>query len=174
MNSFDYILGVVLLGFVLWNMRPHELTDRRLRRPLIIAAAICVSFLHGVPIAGADGVLVALGILAGLACGAVSARFTRVEPDERSGVIIAAASPLAIGVTAAAFVARMAFAVAATNGLGPAIARFSSQVGIHSAQAWVAALVLMAATDLSVRALMLWRRRVVVRRRDWTSDLVSA
>jgi hypothetical protein len=38
-------------------------------------------------------------------------------------------------------------------------ARTTSEVGIHSQQAWVAALVLMAAADLVVRALILWQRR---------------
>ena len=56
----------------------------------------------------------------------------------------------------------MGFAVAATNGLGPAIGRFSASIGIHSGQAWVAALVLMAAADLATRAAILWQRRAVL------------
>src|SRR5436305_13082004 len=119
MSTLDYLLGVVLLAFVLWNMRPHELTDRRLRRPLIIAAALCGAFLHGVPTAGAGAALVALGVGIGVACGAVSARFTRVARDAATGALVAVASPLAVAVTAAAFVGRLAFAVAATSGLGP-------------------------------------------------------
>jgi hypothetical protein len=152
------------------------LTDRRLRRPLIIAAVICVSFLHAVPIAGADGALVAAGVLVGIACGAVSALATSVERDPRSARVIAAASPLAVAVTGAAFAARMAFAVAASNGLGPAIGRFSAQIGVHSPQqAWVAALVLMATADLVTRAALLWRRRqLLVAGQAWTASLRSA
>jgi hypothetical protein len=161
MTIFDYVLGLGMLALVLWNMRRQQLTDRKLRRPLIIAAGICVAFLHGVPTAGADGVLVGLGVLVGIACGAVGGLATRVERDD-AGRIMSSATPLAVGVTAAAFAARMGFAVAATNGLGPAIGRFSAQVGIHSAQAWVAALVLMAAADLVTRALILWQRRAAV------------
>lgn len=159
MSTLDYILALAALGLVLWNLRRHPLTDRRLRRPLIIAAIVCIAFLHGVPTAGADGALVALGILAGIACGAVSGLATRIERDERSGAIIATGTPLAVAVTAFAFAGRLGFAVAAANGLGPAIGRFSHSVGIHSAQAWIAALVLMAAADLVVRTLVLWRRR---------------
>jgi hypothetical protein len=158
MSFFDYLLGLGALGIVLWNMRRHELTDRSLRRPLIIAGVVCAAFLHGVPTTGADGALVALGVLLGISCGAVSGLATRVERDG-SGTVFSTGTPLAVGVTAFAFAGRLGFAVAATNGLGPAIGRFSHELGIHSAQAWVAALVLMAAVDLATRTLILWQRR---------------
>jgi hypothetical protein len=168
MSTSGYIIGVAALVLVLWNMRRHELTDRRLRRPLIIAVVVCLSFLHAVPTAGADGALVAVGLLVGVACGAVSASATSVERDPHNGQVIAAASPLAVTVTGVAFAARMGFAVAATSGLGPSIGRFSAQIGVHSPQAWVAALVLMAAADLVTRAAVLWRRRQLL-----VADLAS-
>src|SRR6476646_8162222 len=105
MSTLDYFLGFGLLAFVVWSMRPHELTDHRLRRPILIAAVVCMAFLHGVPTHGADGVLVALGIAIGIGCGAVSARATSVERDALTGRVIAVASPLAVGVTAGAFAA---------------------------------------------------------------------
>lgn len=162
MTTFDYILAPVLLAIVLWNMRPHELTRRRLLRPVVIAAAVCATFLHGLPSAGADVALVTVGILAGIACGAFTAWATTVQRGRGSGSVVAAASPLAMIVTAVVFVARLGFAVAASNGLGPAIARFSARIHVHSQQAWVAALVLMVAADLVTRALILWRRREAV------------
>ena len=177
MSTIDYLLGLALLGLILWNMRPHELTDRRLRRPVLIAAAICVAFLHGVPTHGADGALVAVGVLTGIACGAVSALATRVHRDPARGTIIAVASPLAVTVTAAAFAGRIGFALAATHGLGPQIADASRQMGIHSQQAWVAALVLMAAADLVVRAAILRSRRGALAAQPPatpTADLASA
>jgi hypothetical protein len=159
MSTSDYFIGVAALGLILWNMRRHELTDRRLRRPLIIAAIVAVNFLHGVPTAGADAALVAIGVLIGIGCGALSALATRVERDPTAGTVIATATRRAVAITALAFGGRMAFAVAATNGLGPEIGRFSHQVGIDSANAWIAALVLMAIADLATRALVLWHRR---------------
>jgi hypothetical protein len=158
MTTLDYVLALAALAIVLWNMRRHELTDRRLRRPAIIAAAICVAFLHGVPTSGADGALVAAGVLVGVACGAVGGLATRVERDA-AGRVVASATPLAVVVTAGAFAGRMAFAFAATHGAGPEIGRISGELGVRSPQAWVASLVLMAAVDLVVRALILWRRR---------------
>ena len=96
--------------------------------------------------------------------GSIGALATRIEVER--GEVIAAATPLAYAVTGLAFGGRLAFAIAATNGLGPAIGRFSQSVGVHSQQAWVAALVLMAVADLVVRALVLWQRRSVASR--WT------
>jgi hypothetical protein len=159
MSTTDYVLAGAAITLVLWNMRSHALTDRRLVRPLIIAAAVCMTFLHGVPTSGADGVLVGLGVLTGAACGLIGALATRLKVDH--GEVIASATPLAYGVTLLAFGGRLAFAIAATNGLGPAIGRFSRSVGIQSEKAWVAALVLMAVADLVVRALVLWQRRSV-------------
>lgn len=164
MSTTDYLLAAGTLALVFWNMRPHALTGRRLRRPLIVAAIVCMTFLHGVPTAGADGALVLLGVLTGAACGIAGALATRLELHD--GEVIAAATPFAYAVTGLAFGGRLAFAIAATNGLGPAIGRFSQSVGIHSQQAWVAALVLMAVSDLVVRALVLWQRRSV--RIPWT------
>src|SRR4051794_10466556 len=34
MTTADYILGLSALGLIVWNMRRHVLTDRRLLRPL--------------------------------------------------------------------------------------------------------------------------------------------
>src|SRR4051794_7409295 len=103
MSPLDYLLGLSAMALVLWNMRRHELTDRRLPRPVIIAVALCIAFLHGVPTTGADGALVAFGIALGVACGTVAGLATRIERDERTGAVVSAATPLAVGVTAVAF-----------------------------------------------------------------------
>jgi hypothetical protein len=157
MTTLDYAIGLSALALILWNMRRHELTDRSLRRPILVAAGLSLAFLHSVPMAGADGVLVVLGALVGVGCGVVGALATRIERD--GATVFATGTPTAVAVTAGAFLSRLAFAFAATHGLGPAIARFSNEVGIHSQQAWVAALVLMAVADLVVRTLILWLRR---------------
>ena len=174
MSTLDYVLALSALAIVLWNMRRHELSDRRLRSPLLIAGVVCAVFLHGIPTTGSDGVLVAIGLLVGVGCGTVSALATRLERDGAGGAVVAVGTPLAVGVTAVAFAGRLAFAVAATNGLGPAIARFSSRVGVDSARAWVASLVLMAAADLVVRSLILWRRRAAITGGDWTVGMRAA
>ena len=54
--------------------------------------------------------------------------------------------------------ARLAFAVAAGNGAGPAIARFSVAHQLTSSAAWVAALVMMALADVLTRLVVIYLR----------------
>src|SRR6202043_2536361 len=54
--------------------------------------------------------------------------------------------------------ARLVFAVAASNGAGPAIARFSIAHHITGSAAWVAALVMMALADVLTRLVIIYRR----------------
>src|SRR5216683_2295249 len=54
--------------------------------------------------------------------------------------------------------ARLAFAVAASNGAGPAIARFSIAHQITGSAAWVAALVMMALADVLTRLAVVYLR----------------
>jgi hypothetical protein len=54
--------------------------------------------------------------------------------------------------------ARLAFAVAASNGAGPAIARFSIAHHITGSAAWVAALIMMALADVLTRLVIIYLR----------------
>jgi len=54
--------------------------------------------------------------------------------------------------------ARLAFAVAASDGAGPAIARFSVANHITSSAAWVAALIMMALADVLTRLVIIYLR----------------
>ena len=61
--------------------------------------------------------------------------------------------------------ARLAFAIAAGNGAGPAIARFSVAHHITGSAAWVAALVMMALADVLTRLVVIYLRHRPARRR---------
>ena len=52
----------------------------------------------------------------------------------------------------------MAFAIAASNGAGPAIARFSIAHQITGSAAWVAALIMMALADVLTRLIVIYVR----------------
>ncbi len=54
--------------------------------------------------------------------------------------------------------ARLAFAVAANNGAGPAIARFSVANHITGSKAWIAALIMMALADVLTRLVIVHLR----------------
>jgi hypothetical protein len=65
---------------------------------------------------------------------------------------------LAAGMWVGGVGARLVFAVAADNGAGPAIARFSVAHHITSSSAWVAALVMMALADVLTRLAVIYLR----------------
>jgi hypothetical protein len=100
-------------------------------------------FLHSVPVGGSDLVLEAACVLAGAAMGAIGGLATRLRlgadgrPLGRAGVLTAGMWIGGVG-------ARLAFAVAAGNCVGPAIARFCVAHQITGSAAWAAALLLMA------------------------------
>src|SRR5213078_2794930 len=93
--------------------------------------AAAVMFLHSVPAGGSDLVLEAAGVAAGAAMGAIGGLATRL---------------------------RLAFAIAAGSGAGPAIARFSVAHQITGSAAWVAALVMMALADVLTRLVVIYLR----------------
>jgi hypothetical protein len=65
---------------------------------------------------------------------------------------------LAAGMWVGGVGARLAFALAASNGAGPAIARFSVAHHITGSAAWVAALVMMALADVLTRLVVICLR----------------
>jgi hypothetical protein len=65
---------------------------------------------------------------------------------------------LAAGLWITGVGARLAFAVAASNGAGPAIARFSIAHQITGETAWVAALIMMALADVLTRLAVIYVR----------------
>jgi hypothetical protein len=114
-------------------------------------------FLHSVPAAGSDLALEAACVAAGAAMGAIGGLATRLRlgadgrPLGRAGILAASMWIGAVG-------ARLAFAIAAGNGAGPAIARFSVAHHITGSSAWVAALVMMALADVLTRLAVVWIR----------------
>ena len=93
----------------------------------------------------------------GAAMGAIGGLATRLRlgadgrPLGRAGILAASMWIGGVG-------ARLAFAVAAGNGAGPAIARFSVAHQITGSAAWVAALVMMALADVLTRLVVIYLR----------------
>ena len=94
---------------------------------------------------------------AGATLGGLCALATRLRrgadgvPLSRAGWIAAILWVVGIG-------ARMGFAYATSHGAAPAIGRFSVAHSITSADAWVAALFLMALAEVATRLAVLWLR----------------
>ncbi len=157
MTFTDYLTDTVLVLLVLRQIRESRLSRRALLLPLIIVAVVAQSYLHGIPTAGNDLILVATLTGVGAAIGLASGLVTRVRSDGgqyplvKAGAAAAALWVLGMG-------SRFAFAIWANNGGGSAIGRFSAAHHITSGYAWTAALVLMALAEVVSRVAILYVR----------------
>ena len=156
-NITMYLINAILILMVIRQIREHPLDARSLVAPVLAVGCAAVLFLHSVPAGGSDLALEAACVLVGAVMGGLGGRATRLRlgadgrPLGRAGV--AAASMWVGGVGA-----RLAFAVAASNGAGPVIARFSVAHHITGSAAWVAALVMMALADVLTRLVVIYLR----------------
>jgi len=156
-NITTYLVSASLILLVIRQIREHPLDARSLAVPVLAVGAAAVMFLHSVPAGGRDLVLEAAATAAGAAMGAIGGLATRLRrgadgrPLGRAGILAASMWIGGVG-------ARLAFAIAAGNGAGPAIARFSAAHQITGSAAWVAALVLMALADVLTRLVVIYLR----------------
>ena len=124
---------------------------------MLAVGAAAVMFLHSVPAGGSDLALEAAGVAAGAAMGAIGGLATRLRLGT-DGRPLGRAGVLAAGMWIGGVGARLAFAIAAGSGAGPAIARFSIAHHITGSSAWVAALVMMALADVLTRLAVIYLR----------------
>jgi hypothetical protein len=157
MTTSDYVLDIALIAIVLLQVRGRRLTPRSQLIPLAIVAWAADNYLHGIPTAGNDLVLIAGCAAVGTVLGTLCALFTSVRPDAQ-GMPVAKAGVVAAGLWILGVGARFAFQLYATHGGQPAIARFSLAHDITSSEAWTAALVLMALCEVVTRVgILAWR-----------------
>ena len=157
MNINMYVINAILVLMVVRQIREHSLDLRSLAVPVLAVGAAAVMFLHSVPGGGSDIALELAGVLAGAAMGTVGGLATRLRRGA-DGRALGRAGALAAGMWIAGVGGRMAFVFAATHGAGPAISRFSITHHITGQGAWVAALVMMALTDVLTRLAVVWLR----------------
>src|ERR1700685_635096 len=73
MSTTDYLIDSALVLLVLLQIKERPLTTRALVRPIVIVGIAVLNYLHGIPTAGNDlvlvGVLGMLGLLIGVASG---------------------------------------------------------------------------------------------------------
>ncbi len=158
MTPTDYITDSLLVLLVLLQIKERTLTTRALVRPLIILGVVVATYLHGIPTAGNDLVLVSalalLGTLIGVASGQTV--IMRRGPDgnvlARSGWASAFFWVLGMG-------SRFAFVVWITHSGAATIAHFSAAHSITSAEAWTVGLLAMAVFEVVSRTLVQATRR---------------
>jgi hypothetical protein len=157
MNINMYLINAALILMVIRQVREHPLDLRSMAAPILAVGAAAVLFLHAIPVGGSDAALELACVLAGAAMGAIGGWATRLRLDA-DGRPLGRAGWLAASMWVAGTGARLAFAVAASNGAGPAIARFSVAHHITSSTAWVAALIMMALADVLTRLAIVYLR----------------
>ncbi len=157
MNINMYVINAALILMVIRQIREHPLDLRSLAVPVLAVGCAAVLFLHSVPAGGNDVALELACVLAGAVMGAVGGLATRLRLSA-DGRPLGRAGALAAGMWVGGVGARLAFAVAAGNGAGPAIARFSIAHHITGSAAWVAALVMMALADVLTRLVVIYLR----------------
>ena len=157
MNINVYVINAILVLLVIRQIRERPLDLRSLAIPVLAVAAAAVLFLHSVPLGGSDVALELACVLAGAAMGATGGLATHLRrgPDGRP---MGRAGWLAAGMWVGGVGARLAFVVAASNGAGPAIARFSVANHITGSAAWIAALIMMALADVLTRLVIIYLR----------------
>jgi hypothetical protein len=158
MTPTDYIIDSLLVLLVLLQIKERKVTTKSLVRPLVLVGVAVLNYLHGIPTAGNDVVLVAaLGSLGAL-IGIASAHTVkmRVGPDGdvlgRAGWASAFFWVLGMG-------SRFAFIVWITHGGASTIAHFSAQHSITSHEAWTVALLAMAVFEVVSRTVIVAARR---------------
>ena len=156
-NITTYLVSASLILLVIRQIREHPLDARSLAVPVLAVAAAAVMFLHSVPAGGSDLVLEAAGVAAGAVMGAIGGLATKLRLGA-DGRTLGRAGVLAASMWIGGVGARLAFAVAAGNGAGPAIARFSVAHHITGSPAWIAALVMMALADVLTRLVVIYLR----------------
>jgi hypothetical protein len=170
MNTTTYLINGFLVLLVVRQIREHRLDLAGLAVPVLAVAAAAVLLLHSVPGRGNDIALELTCAAIGAAMGALAGLATHLRRGG-DGVPLGRAGVLAASLWIAGVGARMAFGFAASNGAGPAIARFSAGHQITGADAWVAALVLMALADVLARLAVVYLRGRTLAGRPATSTV---
>jgi hypothetical protein len=158
MTTTDYLIDSTLVLLVLLQIKERELTTRTLIRPLIILAIAVVNYLHGIPTAGNDLVLVGAFALAGTLIGSASG-WTVLMRRGGGGAVLARAGWASAVFWVLGMGGRFAFIFWTTHGGAATIGSFSASHAITSAESWTVALLAMAVFEVCSRTLVMAARR---------------
>ena len=150
MTTTDWIIDLALVFIVFRQLREEAVSKATFIIPLAMITFAAKNYLHSIPTAGNDLVLIALFTGVGVVFGLAGGLLTRVRSLQGRVHIKATAGAAALWVLSMGF--RLAFAVWSTHPSGAAhLTSFSVSHQITSAQAWVTALILMAFAEVIVR-----------------------
>jgi hypothetical protein len=164
MTTTDYLINIALIGIVVIQLRTRRMDLRSLLLPVVLVILAASYYLKGVPTSGNDVLLDVVTGGVGLALGAACALTTSVwRGSDGYAYTKAGAAAAALWVLGVGF--RFGFEEYSEHGGAGAIARFSVSHSITSANAWTAALVIMALSEVVVRLVVLRLRGSQIGRR---------
>lgn len=156
MSTTDYLIDSALVLLVLLQIKERRLTTQAIVRPIIIVGVAVANYLHGIPTAGNDLVLIGALALTGATIGIASGLtvLMRRGPD---GEVLARAGWASALFWVLGMGSRFAFLVWVTHGGASTIGSFSSAHAMTAA-AWTPALLGMAVLEVIGRSLILAAR----------------
>lgn len=149
MTTTDYLINLLFVFIVFRQAHERQIDRRYFVIPIGLLIWVSSMYLHALPTAGNDLLLIAGLASVGIALGTVSGFATSIRRSE-AGVAFARVGWLAGILLVAGISSRMVFAFALTHGLEPAVRSFSITNHITAA-AWPTAMVLMALCEVGAR-----------------------
>jgi hypothetical protein len=152
MTTSEYLLNAAFVLLVLRQAQERELDRRSVIVPLVLMFFVGTQYLHTLPTAGNDVVLIVVLAAVGLTLGVLGGFATHIRAAA-DGAALARVGWIAGGLLVLGIGARMAFAFAVGHGFEPVVRSFSiaHQIG---AAAWPVALVLMALLEVGARIMI--------------------
>lgn len=173
MSLFDWVFPLILIQSVVRQLRGKHLSAFALAWPMGIVVWAAVTYVRGFPAHTADlALVIGCGVGGGI-LGTLAGRSTSVYRGG-DGQLMARSTATTVAYWTLGTIGRLVFALDATSGGGPAIARFSAANGL-TLGAWTSALTLMALAEVTGRSAVLIPRALRGRRSDTNaSDLSPA
>ncbi|KIF75257.1 membrane protein [Streptomyces sp. 150FB] len=164
MTTTEWITDIALVLIVFRQLREGRLDLKTFLIPLGIVAFVAHTYLDSVPTAGNDLVLIGALMAVGAALGIAGGVYTRIRVAGEHLLIKAGAVSAILWVLGMG--ARMGFQFWVSHGGADNVGRFSIAHHITTDQAWVAAFVLMALTEVVTRLATIFIRGRMVNGRQ--------
>jgi hypothetical protein len=158
MTFTDYLIDSALVLLVLLQIKERKLIAKAIIRPMVIVAIAVANYLHGIPTAGNDLVLIVVLALVGLLIGVASGQAVIMRRGA-DGDVLARAGWISAIFWVLGMGSRFAFLIWVNNGGSSTIGHFSATHSITGGEAWTVALLAMAVFEVCGRSLIQGVRR---------------
>jgi hypothetical protein len=158
MTSIDYILDSALVLLVLLQLKEHRLHISSMLRPLVVVGFACFVYVHSIPTAGNDLVLVAVLALTGGVIGVASGLTLHMRASD-DGTVLARAGWKSACFWVLGMGSRFGFAVWISGAGAASLLHFSAAHAITTPHAWTVALLAMAICEVIGRTATVMTRK---------------